>query len=333
MTMVERKDEMAGAEPFSGAVAEEKDLVRFEQVDEFLATLHGPDFMPKMLGRDQVERSDDQQEERIKEAKSEAALKSLMGILDLYQEQSYLLDPYLDTLVKPPVNALQEIVRLQYAARSSSSSSTLSAPPSSQGRTIDGSRSEMERLARLLYYFTKVRGYKTIVHFFPHAVGDLQPTLTLLETSLAPKNEDASTSSASNASSSSTPSTWSTWEVRYILLLWLSLICMIPFDLVKFDSTIPSGLIGSSAPAQSSSSPSQIRPRESLSATTTQKRIEAVAKAFLTSPGKERDAAAILLGKLFQRKDASKDGIDRFLAWSRQVLLPPSSPSIFLVSF
>ena len=26
-----------------------------------------------------------------------------------------------------------------------------------------------------------------------------------------------------------------TWQTRYILLLWLSMICMIPFDLIKFD--------------------------------------------------------------------------------------------------
>jgi len=26
------------------------------------------------------------------------------------------------------------------------------------------------------------------------------------------------------------------WETRYMLLLWLSMACMIPFDLVKLDS-------------------------------------------------------------------------------------------------
>ena len=29
-----------------------------------------------------------------------------------------------------------------------------------------------------------------------------------------------------------------TWETRYELLLWLSVVCMIPFDMVKLDSNI-----------------------------------------------------------------------------------------------
>lgn len=31
-----------------------------------------------------------------------------------------------------------------------------------------------------------------------------------------------------------------TWETRYILVLWLSMICLIPFDLALFDGNIPS---------------------------------------------------------------------------------------------
>ena len=30
-----------------------------------------------------------------------------------------------------------------------------------------------------------------------------------------------------------------TWETRYILLLWMSIICMIPFDMAKLDSNAP----------------------------------------------------------------------------------------------
>ena len=26
-----------------------------------------------------------------------------------------------------------------------------------------------------------------------------------------------------------------TWEARYVLLLWLSIVCMIPFDMARFD--------------------------------------------------------------------------------------------------
>ena len=29
-----------------------------------------------------------------------------------------------------------------------------------------------------------------------------------------------------------------TWETRYVLLLWLSMVCMIPFDLARLDSNL-----------------------------------------------------------------------------------------------
>lgn len=74
----------------SGAVAEEKDLVRFEQADEFLAILHGPDFFPEMLGQGHVKREED--EERIRSSKSEAAMKRLMDIVSAALCLLYLAD-------------------------------------------------------------------------------------------------------------------------------------------------------------------------------------------------------------------------------------------------
>jgi hypothetical protein len=152
---------------------------------------------------------------------------------------------------------------------------------------------EVQRLARLLYYYTKVRGCKTIIHFFPHAVDDLLPTLALLEHQEGPDQT-------------------STWELRYILLLWLSLICMIPFDLHKFDEI----------KVNATSSPSD----------TVANRIQNVGRFFLASSGKEKDAAAVMLGKLFQRIDASQDQFAAFLQWSRSTLLASPEPTIFVAT-
>ena len=68
--------------------------------------------------------------------------------LDEYQEQSYLLDPHLESIVVPAVQALQELVR---------QSSSVDA-----GAKRLGESPHVQRLARLLYCYTKVRGYKTI---------------------------------------------------------------------------------------------------------------------------------------------------------------------------
>ena len=65
------------------------------------------------------------------------------------------------------------------------------------------------------------------------------------------------------------------WSTRHVTLLWISLICMIPFDLAQFDE------VG----------------REGETAVT----IEGVAKRSLTSSGLVRESAAILLSRLYVR--------------------------------
>ena len=54
-----------------------------------------------------------------------------------------------------------------------------------------------------------------VVRHFPHEVSDLDPVLTLLE-----------------AEGDNTEN----WETRYVLLLWMSMLVLIPFDMKRFDS-------------------------------------------------------------------------------------------------
>lgn len=61
-------------------------------------------------------------------------------------------------------------------------------------------------------------------------------------------------------------------------------------------------------------------------------RIQRVACDFLSSSGKERDAAVVVLGKLFQRKDASQASFASFLIWSKSTLITVPEPSIFIAT-
>jgi len=67
----------------------------------------------------------------------------------------------------------------------------------------------------------------------------------------------------------------SNWPLRYVILLWLSLVCMIPFDLAQFDNDDE---VDHTAVA-----------------------IESLAKGYLSKAGLEREGAAILLSRLFIR--------------------------------
>lgn len=70
---------------------------------------------------------------------------------------------------------------------------------------------------KYMYYLTKMRGYKTIVRHLPHENCDFEPLLALL--------------------ASQDKADVYTWQTRYMLLIWLSIVCMVPFDLHKFDLT------------------------------------------------------------------------------------------------
>jgi hypothetical protein len=54
----------------------------------------------------------------------------------------------------------------------------------------------------------------------PHEVTDLEPVFEFLSGMNTQKSE--------------------LWEVRYVCFIWLSLICMIPFDLKRIDSGLQS---------------------------------------------------------------------------------------------
>lgn len=97
----------------------------------------------------------------------------------------------------------------------------------------------------------------TAARFFPHEIADLSIALNFLTRADGPVHES-----------------WQ-WALRYIMLLWLSLICMLPFDLAQFD--------------------------EPESVGKTAQDLENVAKSYLGKAGVEREAAAIMLSRLYAR--------------------------------
>ncbi|KAI0072860.1 TBCD protein [Panus rudis PR-1116 ss-1] len=198
------------------------------------------------------------------DAESSQLLRKLTFILDQYQEQSYLLDPYLEELVSPGVAMLKRRVQ-----------------ENKHGLTFfDREGANIWRLSSLLYHYIKFRGYKTITRFFPHEIADLS---IVLEYMLLPTGF---------------PQDSHLWALRYVMLLWLSLICMLPFDLAQFDEDEDEGKRGE---------------------TKTAVKIEQVAMAHLDKAGIERDGAAILLAKLYMRKDMH-DRFPSFIQRCRTVI-------------
>ena len=92
------------------------------------------------------------------------------------------------------------------------------------------------------------------------------------------------------------------WSLRYVVLLWLSLICMIPFDFAQLDDPDRMGEIAA--------------------------KVEAVAKLHLGKAGLEHEGAASLLSRFYMRKDA-RLRFHEFLVWAKTTL--KSSPDLLMV--
>ena len=80
---------------------------------------------------------------------------------------------------------------------------------------------------RVMYTLCKVRGYKTIVKFVPHEVADLEPLVHLL--------------------ARYPPSDCDSWQIAYALMVWLSMVVMVPFDLSIIDSSLADAANGGRA--------------------------------------------------------------------------------------
>ncbi|KAG2010206.1 TBCD protein [Coprinopsis cinerea AmutBmut pab1-1] len=174
-----------------------------------------------------------------------------------YHEQSYLLDPYLEQLVVPVVKRLRDHIK-----------SCVLNPE------LKPSSSRVEFLCKLLYKYTNFRGYKTIVRFFPHEVSDLSVVLDYIRI---------------RADFVDLPNQWA---LRYVVLLWLSIVCMIPFDLSQLDEP---GSIGKVADT-----------------------VEDLGKKYLDRAGLEKEGAALLLSRLYMRKDTASR-FPAFVKWSTEV--------------
>ena len=95
------------------------------------------------------------------------------------------------------------------------------------------------------------------------------------------------------------PLDFETWQTRYSLLLWLSIIVLIPFDLATVDSShggSHGGAASTSASAPSSSS-------SAASSSSIVASLFEIARGYLADAGPTRDMAAVLVSRLFSRPD------------------------------
>jgi len=127
-------------------------------------------------------------------------------------------------------------------------------------------------------HLAKVRKAKVVARHFPHEVADVEPVLRMLE------RQD--------------PHDGNQWETHYVLLLWMSVLALIPFDLARFDS-------GQKDEGQK-----------------VMRRILEVTKVYLGTMNKTQDAAALLAAKFLTRPEVQKIYLADFFKWVSQCASP-----------
>nr|CAB3499184.1 unnamed protein product [Digitaria exilis] len=197
----------------------------------------------------------------------------IRSIMDKYQEEGQLLEPYLENIVSP----LMSLVR----------SKTMEL-----GASTDELLDIIKPPCIIIYTLVTVCRYKSVIKFFPHQVSDLELAVALLE-----KCHTMSSATALRQESTGE------METKCVILLWLYILVLIPFDISTVDTSI--------ATADS------VDGAEVVPLVT---RILDICKDYLSSSGPMRRMSGLLLARLLTRPDMTK-AFSSFMEWAHKMLL------------
>ncbi|CAK7213318.1 hypothetical protein SEUCBS140593_001798 [Sporothrix eucalyptigena] len=255
----------------------------------------------------------------------------MASLLDPFQEFPQLLDVYLARWLPMLADAFLESVERSHrrsfkanataaaaaaavAAAETATTSATAAATKTSSATSSLVVPLQAAVARLLYTICKVRGEKVVVGFLPVETRHLEPLLEALEAQAATDSvlEDGNDGNGG----------W-TWQERYIVLLWLSQLLLAPFDLATIstgrqgcvddedeDEADGSGAKRNVLPVVDGFTWPAVDPTAIPSITL---RILPLAVRYLAVPGKERDAARVLLVRIAMRRDMQELGIRQSL--------------------
>nr|XP_016438894.1 PREDICTED: tubulin-folding cofactor D-like isoform X2 [Nicotiana tabacum] len=193
-----------------------------------------------------------------------SSVHKIRSIMDKYQEQGQLLEPYLERIISP----LMSIVR------------------SKAGAASEEILEITKPICIVIYTLVTVCGYKAVVKFFPHQVSDLELAVSLLEKC---HNAQAITSLRHESTGE--------MEAKCVILLWLYILVLIPFDISSVDNNYTGG---------------DELPQLVL-------RILVLSKEYLESSGPMRTIAGLLLSRLLTRPDMTK-AFTSFMDWAHEVM-------------
>ena len=199
----------------------------------------------------------------------------LTNTLSKYQEQPTLLSPSLGNMVDPLTQKMLSIVQSREEVER-------------EGLDTSAAQSmhHLHAICKVLHLISRVRGFKHVVKLFPHEVSNLETCLSLLKTQ---DRHD-----------------YSNWETRYVFLMWLCILCLIPFDICSMDSSLTSNTSAADAPGSG----------DDQTKSKLVHYIVELCKTYLSDTGPTREAASACLSALLTRPDMETDLLSEFISSS-----------------
>jgi hypothetical protein len=200
----------------------------------------------------------------------EGCYERLEKMLVKYQEQPLILSPHVEEMVLPLMGQLEICIGAKDA--------------------VDGQPDRLHIVCRVLQLICRVRGHKHVSKFFPHEVFHLEGCLLLLQAQ--DKTEHT------------------TWETRYVLLLWLTVLCLIPFDICSLDSSMQEHTTTDATPGSAG--------HEGASSLVSL--VKRTCQEYLEDAGPTREAAASCLSALLTRPDMDSSMLSEYITWTLEVM-------------
>ncbi|XP_073388245.1 tubulin-folding cofactor D [Physcomitrium patens] len=222
-----------------------------------------------------------------------AIFKKAQVIVEKYQEQGQLLEPVLEGIITPVMGLVRSVV-LEL-----------------NGNKLTKSQLQVvKKICSLIHTLMTVCSYKTVVKFFPHQAADLEVAVGLLEQC----EEEVVVGSILKEESTGE------WETKCCLLLWLSILVLIPFDLASVDTSLADPRAADTMLAGDDEATPMVQ------------KIINICTIHLENPGPSREMAGVLLSRLLTRPDM-RGALRRFMAWAHDTLASPldSRVGVFLV--
>jgi len=198
-------------------------------------------------------------------------------ILEKYHEQPALLDGISIVLITEIMDVVKQICR-KYIKDTSGIKIT----DSESLKDFPVFPKEADGLLHILFVLIKIRGIDKVSKYFPHEAQDFEPLVYSL-TTLCFKIHTK-------------------WETNYVLMIWLSMILMMPFTLSVLDSHLCDKFFICVDEKQ----------KDIMKLKTKEIKIEDVivniCKLFLNRTTRVNESASICLGRFFTREDIKKQG-------------------------